>query len=1025
MSVPMRAALIAAACLCLSLAALAQQTPTLERVAGGATFVDAPGHTVPATPASVAVGPDGLVYFGDWNMGRLLRLDPATQTVTALPGVPDSQEFEFSGLESLAFDPEGALHFKSMQLIFRLNPNLVSYGQVPNTSYSSGQFAFHSDGSLYMPDAGTHTLRVLRPWGQNQLLAGNGQPGFEGDGGPASLARFHTPRAVAVDAAGNVFIADRFNHRVRRIDVATGIITTFAGNGSTTFNGDGIPATDASVRLPTSLAFDGSGNLYVTEDGDGRVRRVDAVTGLISTFAGDGTSGFSGDGGPATAAQLSAPAAIAFDANDNLYIADGNARLRRVDAATGIITTVVGNGTSNYCRDGAAAVDACLHFPLGLAFDAQQNLAIADAFNGRVRQVAPTTGVITTLTGNSSGSGHGGDGGPAFDAGFGTLAGLDYDASGNLYIAAWFDNRIRRVDAATGVITTFVGTGTAGPPTENVHRSIAITRQIADVILDTAGNLYFSDTGNNRVRRVDAITGNVTTVAGRATPGPLGDGGPATNATLNGPEALAFDANGHLLIADRINYRIRRVNLSTGIITTVAGTGSATGPANNVLATSTGIGAVEGLAIDAAGNIFASTNGSLSRIDAATQVLTLVSPPFSGPQTADGESINSPMRLAFDASGRLYVSTMRNRVFRLSWNTPPTDTTPPVIQVSVSGTAGNAGWYRSDVIVTWSVDDPESPPSSAGCGTSHILSDTTGITLTCSASSAGGTATQSVTIRRDASAPYVLFGATSPAANSAGWNNTDVSQTFTIGDGASGSGIESTSTVSPLSFTGEGLGITRDVTVTDVAGNSATYSRSVNIDRTAPQLDWPTPAAGALYGAFSTVTAQYTCSDSLSGIATCSGTAPSGAPIATNVPGNFNFQVDVYDNAGVMHLSSRGYSVAPLVFERFIEPLRRSPTFNGVTAGSLVPIRWRLLSAGQAVTNPAAFQSISVFNQACQGTPVPLNDTAIGGAGLSVNPANGYFTYNWQTDASWAGTCRRVQIRFSDNSVREVVFRLN
>jgi len=323
--------------------------------------------------------------------------------------------------------------------------------------------------------------------------------------------------------------------------------------------------------------------------------------------------------------------------------------------------------------------------------------------------------------------------------------------------------------------------------------------------------------------------------------------------------------------------------------------------------------------------------------------------------------------------------------------------------------------------LSWSVIDAESNVSSTtGCFNSVVSSDTTGVTFTCSATSAGGTSTQSITIKRDATPPVISYGAPAPAANAAGWNNSDVSIPFTVSDATSGVASGSSG---EILITSEGAGLGGSVSATDVAGNSwGMTSPIVNIDRTPPLLTVTTPAAGATYGAFAAIDAQYECSDALA-LATCAGTVASGAALPTHVSGAKSFSATATDLAGNIATVARSYSVAPLQFERFIEPLRRSPLFNGVTAGSLVPIRWRMLSAGQVVTNPAAFQSFTVFNQTCQGTPIPLNDTATGGPGLSVNPANGYFTYNWQTDASWAGTCRRVNIRLGDNSVKELVFR--
>ena len=216
----------------------------------------------------------------------------------------------------------------------------------------------------------------------------NGTQGFSGDGGAATSASLYYPVGVAVDGSGNLFIADTQNHRVRQVD-ATGVITTVAGNGTLWFSGDGGAATSASLFYPSGVALDGSGNLFISDGGNQRVRRVDAATGVITTVAGNGTSDdFSGDGGPATSVRLFSPEGVAADGSGNLFIADhDNQAVRRVDAATGIITTVAGTGTPGFTGDGGDATSASLSLPSGVAVDGSGNLFIADSSNSRVRLV--------------------------------------------------------------------------------------------------------------------------------------------------------------------------------------------------------------------------------------------------------------------------------------------------------------------------------------------------------------------------------------------------------------------------------------------------------------------------------------------------------------------------------------------------------------------------------------------------------------------------------------------------------------
>jgi sugar lactone lactonase YvrE len=296
------------------------------------------------------------------------------------------------------------------------------------------------------------------------------------------------------------------------------------------------------------------------------------VIPLIHTVAGNGTSGFSGDGGPATSAQLYYPRDVAFDASGNFYIADGsNQRVRKVNSS-GTITTVAGNGTAGYSGDGGPATSASLRYPEGLVVDASGNLYIADSNNHRVRRVNLSTGYIYLVAGNGSAA-YGGDGGLATAASLNLPAGLALDAAGgNLYIADSSNQRIRRVNLSTGYIYLVAGNGSAVYGGDGGPATNASLNYPGGVGLDTSGNLFIADSRNHRIRKVDT-SGTITTVAGNGTPGYGGDGGPAISAQLNGPGRVAVYSAGSFLIADVDNRRIRKVDVATGIITTVAGTG--------------------------------------------------------------------------------------------------------------------------------------------------------------------------------------------------------------------------------------------------------------------------------------------------------------------------------------------------------------------------------------------------------------------------------------------------------------------
>jgi sugar lactone lactonase YvrE len=345
-------------------------------------------------------------------------------------------------------------------------------------------------------------------------VAGNGTAGFSGDSSPATSASLANPSGVAVDSAGNLFIADQLNHRIRRVDASSGVITTVAGNGSVSFSGDGGPATSASLAFPVAVVVDSAGNLFIVDQGHQRIRRVDAVTSIITTVAGNGFVSFSGDGGPATSASLANPSGVAVDGAGNLFIGDAvNRRIRRVDGATSIITTVAGTGTQGFSGDGGPATSAQLGNPFGVALDSAGNLFIADQLNHRIRRVdagadGQVTGAldetITTVAGNGL-SGFSGDGGPATSTRLGNPFGVMTDSAGNLFIADTTNQRIRRVDAVTSIITTVAGNGLSGFSGDGGPATSARLAFPFGVLTDSAGNLFIADSTNQRIRRVTLV----------------------------------------------------------------------------------------------------------------------------------------------------------------------------------------------------------------------------------------------------------------------------------------------------------------------------------------------------------------------------------------------------------------------------------------------------------------------------------------------------------------------------------------
>ena len=270
-------------------------------------------------------------------------------------------------------------------------------------------------------------------------------------GGAAPGAQLSSPVGIAVDGSGNLFIADTYNNRIRQVSAATGVITTVAGNGTRGFSGDGGAATNAQLNVPSGVAVDGSGNLFIADTNSHRIRKVSAATGVITTLAGNGTQGFGGDWGAATSALLYGPVGIAVDGSGNVFVADRlNSRIRKVSAATGVITTVAGNGTRGFSGDGRAATDAQLNVPSGVAVDGSGNLFIADTNSHRIRKVSAATGVMTTLAVNSV-LGFSGDGGAATGAQLYDPFDVAVDGRGSVFIADFGNHRIRQLTTLASV----------------------------------------------------------------------------------------------------------------------------------------------------------------------------------------------------------------------------------------------------------------------------------------------------------------------------------------------------------------------------------------------------------------------------------------------------------------------------------------------------------------------------------------------------------------------------------------------
>lgn len=542
---------------------------------------------------------------------------------------------------------------------------------------SPNRVATDAAGNLYF-SGGNSVFKVSK--GTMTLVAGNSRAGFSGDGGPAVNAELNSPQGITIDKASNIYIADSLNNRVR-IVTPDGNINTFAGNGAVgqpRFVGDNGPATQANLHFPGGLAVDSSGNLYIADTADNSIREV-TTDGLIHTIAGNGFAGYTGDAALAIDSTVNHPQDVTVDSAGNIYIADtGNSLIRKITTdgninyIAGSVSTSSGISIANagYSGDNGVATSAGLIEPYGVAVDPAGNVYIAERADGRVRQIN-TKGYMYTIVGNGT-LGFAGDGGKGTSAELNAPLSVALDPSGNLYISDSLNNRVRAVaGAGSGNITTVAGnggfsySGDGGPGT---HAQFNGPRAVAT---DAAGNLYIADTVNNVVRKV-TTGGTVSTIAGNGTAGFGGDNGAGTSAQLNQPVGVAVDSSGNVYIADTANSRVRK--LSGGTITTVAGNGTPGYGGDGGAATSAMLNSPAGLAVDSKGNLYiADSNNSAIRMVTPGGTITTVA--GNGRQGYSGDNgaavtaqLNYPLGVAVDAAGNLYITDQLNKVVRLVSN---------------------------------------------------------------------------------------------------------------------------------------------------------------------------------------------------------------------------------------------------------------------------------------------------------------------------------------------------------------------
>jgi hypothetical protein len=592
----------------------------------------------------------------------LLQNQLHSQIITKVAGIyaagiggPASQGQIFQ-LRGTGFDSTGSLLFCEANYIRRIDSktgiltNFAGTGAVAlsgdgglaiNASFASiSSFTTDKKGNCYLIDANT-VRKITATTGIVTTIAGLTVSGYSGDGGPASAAQFTSIAAIDIDAAGNIYLLDRGVGVVRKIAASNGIITTIAGTGVSGYSGDGALATTAQFRNPTSIKVDENGNIIIADNNNYRIRRIIAATGIISTIMGDGTSAtaIDGEGGLAASAKLSQVQYLTNDKFNNIYFITGGMFIRKINSTTGIVSTIVGlNGTcgTGFCGDGGLSNEAGLNNPYSCALDSLGNLFIADRLNYRIRKVDAITQIINTIAGIGSFSG---DGGPAKNAMINSPQRMVSNAQGDLVFVDGNNYLLRIINNSNGNISTLAGTGSGSGGFPGTGSTIPALQLVitpnSSIALDPTGANIYAQSANFIVK-INRSSGAVSSFAGMGS-NPA-EGIPASTALINNGSQIATDPTGNVYVVDRNRFCIRKITISNNLINTIVGnkTSGFSGDGGQALAAS--IGSVSSLTIDPFGNLYFAdaSNFRIRKVAVGTNIITTIAGTGIGGFSGDG-----------------------------------------------------------------------------------------------------------------------------------------------------------------------------------------------------------------------------------------------------------------------------------------------------------------------------------------------------------------------------------------------------